>query len=305
MSDYFEIMQASFQSPEEKMFYDQMVRKYGLRQPRRIFGLKHDEVMLANLDSKSKHTAILLDALESTSTTTKKLDFNTYEVDFQLVLDFAKVLKPSCLQLNFDYNKKWSTLNGLVKAFPALFELNELVLFVPVYADGDSLLSHFSKFPPSLSFINKFFLHTGDVVKFLRTLVSTKFEEGSPAAIALKRIDNWTFQMRYETEIEEEETMNGYKLLSELVADIIPPDSENTRHIFELHLAVGGEQHVIYVKEEVNHRHEYRIIQLANRIENFNRILASPMDFILNMEEQMSSSDSDPGPDFPDADDDY
>ena len=32
--------------------------------------------------------------------------------------------------------------------------------------------------------------------------------------------------MRYETEIEEEETMNGYKLLSELVADIIPPDSE-------------------------------------------------------------------------------
>ena len=34
------------------------------------------------------------------------------------------------------------------------------------------------------------------------------------------------------------------------------------RHIFELHLAVGDEQHVIYVKEEVNHRHEYRIIQV-------------------------------------------
>ncbi|PAV86302.1 hypothetical protein WR25_20453 [Diploscapter pachys] len=58
------------------------------------------------------------------------------------------------------------------------------------------------------------------------TLVSTKFEEGSPAAIALKRIVNWKFEMDYETETEEEATTNRCKLLSELVADIIPPNSE-------------------------------------------------------------------------------
>ncbi|PAV71449.1 hypothetical protein WR25_22924 [Diploscapter pachys] len=107
-----------------------------------------------------------------------------------------------------------------------MFQLNKLRVLGPVCADDDSLLSHLSKFPPFLSFYNKYFLHNGHIVKFLRTLVSTKFEERSPAAVALKRIVNWTFQMSYETKTEEGETMRGCKLLSELVADIIPPDSE-------------------------------------------------------------------------------
>ncbi|PAV82355.1 hypothetical protein WR25_04572 [Diploscapter pachys] len=217
-------------SSEKKMFYDYIGRKYRIRQPRRIFGLKHDEVMLANLDSKSKHTAILLDALESTSTTTRRLDFNTNATDFQLSLDFAKVLKPSCLQFSFDHKTKEITLNELVEAFPALSELDELLVLGSLHVDSDSLLSYFPKFPPSLYFDNDFsfkgFLHTGNIVKFFRTLVSTKFEERSPAAVALKRIVNWSFQMSYETKTEEGETMRGYKLMSELVADIIPPDSE-------------------------------------------------------------------------------
>ena len=44
-----------------------------------------------DLDSESKHTTILLDALESTSSTTRELCFNTNEADFQLVLAFVKV----------------------------------------------------------------------------------------------------------------------------------------------------------------------------------------------------------------------
>ena len=34
------------------------------------------------------------------------------------------------------------------------------------------------------------------------------------------------------------------------------------RRIFELRLAVGDKQHVIYVKEEVDHLHEDRSIQV-------------------------------------------
>ena len=68
-----------------------------------------------NLESKSKHTAILLDALESTSTTTKKLDFNTYEVDFQLVLDFAKASiyfeTTICNLKNFERNIRKININ--------------------------------------------------------------------------------------------------------------------------------------------------------------------------------------------------
>ncbi|PAV87878.1 hypothetical protein WR25_08655 [Diploscapter pachys] len=316
------IRYVSFQSSKKKMFYGRMTEFFGSRQPHRIIGLKYDEVVLVTLDSKSKHTATLLDALESTSTTTRKLYFDANEVDFQLVLAFVKVLKPSYLQLDFSFNEQGITFNELAEAFPALFELNELNMCVPIHADGDSLLSHFSKFPPSLCFDNacpftpfEGFLHIGDIVKFLRTLVSTKFEEGSPAAVALKRIVNWKFEMSYETVTEEGATTNGYKLLSELVADIIPPDSEIMnldsamgtveRRIFELHLAVGDEQHVIYVKEEVDHLHEDRSIQLANRIEDLNEILESPDGSIMSdMDEQMSTSDSDPDSDMVDSDED-
>ncbi|PAV57333.1 hypothetical protein WR25_13731 isoform C [Diploscapter pachys] len=310
-------MQISFQSSMEKLFYgDQMAGVFVLRQPPRIFGLKHNRVVLTDLDSESKHTAILLGALESTSTTTKKLCFNMNELDFQLSLDFVKVLKPSCLQLTFYRNVKWTTLNELAEAFPALFELNELYVSGPMHADGDSLLSHFPKFPPSLCFNNTSFLHDGHVVKFFRTLVSTKFEEGSPAAIALKRIVNWTFEMNYETETEEGETMNDYKLLSELVADIIPPDSEIInldsaigtveRRIFELRLAVGDEQHVIYVKEEVDSLNRCRTIQLANQTAKLDEVLDSPDSSIIpDMVEQVSIFDSDPDPDFSDENDDY
>ena len=35
------------------------------------------------------------------------------------------------------------------------------------------------------------------------------------------------------------------------------------RRIFELHLSVGDEQHVIYVKEEVDHTHKDRLIQVV------------------------------------------
>ncbi|PAV57331.1 hypothetical protein WR25_13731 isoform A [Diploscapter pachys] len=304
-------------SSMEKLFYgDQMAGVFVLRQPPRIFGLKHNRVVLTDLDSESKHTAILLGALESTSTTTKKLCFNMNELDFQLSLDFVKVLKPSCLQLTFYRNVKWTTLNELAEAFPALFELNELYVSGPMHADGDSLLSHFPKFPPSLCFNNTSFLHDGHVVKFFRTLVSTKFEEGSPAAIALKRIVNWTFEMNYETETEEGETMNDYKLLSELVADIIPPDSEIInldsaigtveRRIFELRLAVGDEQHVIYVKEEVDSLNRCRTIQLANQTAKLDEVLDSPDSSIIpDMVEQVSIFDSDPDPDFSDENDDY
>ncbi|PAV60178.1 hypothetical protein WR25_18517 [Diploscapter pachys] len=286
------------------------------RQPHRIFGLKHNLVVLANLDSKSKHTAILLDALKSTSTTTRKLYCSdTNKADFLLLLAFVKVLKPSCLQLTFYHNEKWSTLNELVETFPALFEVNELLVRGPVHADGDSLLSHLSKFPPSLCFNNTSFLHDGHVVKFLRALVSTKFEEGSPAATALKRIVNWTFQMNYETDIKEGETRNGYKLLSELVPDIIPPYSEIMnlisltgtfeRRIFELHLSVGNEQHVIYIKEEIDNVDKYKIIQLANQIADLCATLDSPYGSITSdMNEQMSTSDSDPDSDMVDSDED-
>ncbi|PAV87500.1 hypothetical protein WR25_18628 [Diploscapter pachys] len=274
-------------SSEKKMFYDQMARTYGSRQPHRIFGLEHNRVVFRDLDSESKHTAILLDALKSTSTTTRKLYCSgTNKADFLLSFAFAK--------------------------------LNKLTVFGFVHADDDSLLSHLSKFPPSLGFNNTsfpHFLHDGHVVKFLRTLVSTKFEEGSPAANALKRIVNWTFQMNYETETEEEATTNRCKLLSELVADIIAPNSEIVnldaamgaieRRIFELRLAVGDEQHVIYVKEEVEHLHGYRAIQLANQTEDFSKILDSkdssiPSDLV----ERMSSSDSDPDSDIVDPDED-
>ena len=44
-----------------------------------------------DLDSESKHTTILLNALESTSTTTKKLVFRMNKADFQLSYAFAKV----------------------------------------------------------------------------------------------------------------------------------------------------------------------------------------------------------------------
>ncbi|PAV65772.1 hypothetical protein WR25_17428 isoform B [Diploscapter pachys] len=295
------------------MFYDQIGKEYVLRQPRRIFGLKHDEVMLVDLDSKSKHTAILLDALESTSTTTRKLNCSgTNKVNFLLSFAFAKVLKPSYLIVGFRY-EKWNTLNELVEAFPALSELNELRVVGPVCADDDSLLSHLSKFPPSLCFHNSSFLHDGHVVKFLRTLVSTKFEEGSPTAVALKRIVNWTFQMSYETKTEEEATTNRCKLLSELVADIIPPDSEIVnldsetgaveRRIFELHLAVGDEQHVVYVKEEIDSLNRCRIIQLANQTADLRRIQESPASSTTSdVDEQMPSSDSDPDSDMVDSD---
>ncbi|PAV69447.1 hypothetical protein WR25_09049 [Diploscapter pachys] len=315
-----------FQSSKKKMFRDSMARFLDSRQPRRIFGLKYNNIVLTDLDSESKHTAILLDALESTSSTTRKLCFNTNEADFQLSLDFVKVLKPSRLQLTFYYNEKWTTLNELVEAFPALFELNELYVSGPVHADSDSLLNHLSKFPPSLCFYYNF-LHDGHVVKFFRTLVSTRFEEESPAAIALKRIVNWTFQISYRTKTEEGKTMRGYKLLSKLVADIIPPNSEIMildsamgtveRRIFELHLAVGDEQHVIYVKEEVDSLYKDRIIQLANRIEDLKETLVS-LDtdeqsvfilFILSVNSsshfRMSSSDNDTDLDFSDEDDDY
>ncbi|PAV56979.1 hypothetical protein WR25_16745 [Diploscapter pachys] len=301
---------------KEKMFCDEMAGFFGSRQPPKIFGLKHNRVVLTDLDSESKHTSILLGALESTSTTARKLCFDVNEADFQLSLDFAKVLKSSCLQLTFRYNKKGTTLNELVEAFPALFELNELSVLGPVNADGDSLFRHLSKFPPSLCFNNTSFLHDGHVVKFLRTLVSTKFEEGSPAAASLKRIVNWTFDISYEIGIEEGETMNSYKLLSELVADIIPPDSKIMnldsamgtveRRIFELHLAVGDEQHVIYVKEEIDNLHRYRAIQLANQTADFCEVVDSPDSSIISdMVEQVSIFDSDPDPDFSDANDDY
>ncbi|PAV56419.1 hypothetical protein WR25_09727 [Diploscapter pachys] len=277
-------------SPEEKMFYDEATKFLDSRQPRRIFGLKHDEVMLIDLDSKSEHAAILLDALKSTSTTTRKLYFVMNEVDFQLSLDFVEVLRPVYLRLDFNTNEKWSTLNEVVEAFPDLFKLNELTMLGPVHADGDSLLSHFPKFPPSLCFTNtsflttlEGFLHVGHVVKFLKTLVSTKFEKGGPAANALKRIVNWTFET-YRTETEEGGTTDDCKLLVELVKGIPPNsivnlDSETgavERRIFELHLTVSDGQHVIYVKEEVSHRHKEKAIQLANRIEDFNEILDSP-----------------------------
>ena len=44
-----------------------------------------------DLNSENKHTAVLLDALESTSTTAKKLYFAVNETDFQLLLAFVKV----------------------------------------------------------------------------------------------------------------------------------------------------------------------------------------------------------------------
>ena len=44
-----------------------------------------------DLDSESKHTAILLDALKSTSTTTRELTFDTCKNDFELSFAFAKV----------------------------------------------------------------------------------------------------------------------------------------------------------------------------------------------------------------------
>ena len=44
-----------------------------------------------DLDSESKHTSILLGALESTSTTARKLCFDVNEADFQLSLDFVEV----------------------------------------------------------------------------------------------------------------------------------------------------------------------------------------------------------------------
>ena len=44
-----------------------------------------------DLDTENKHTAIFLDALESTSTTTRTLLFSADKADFQLLLAFAKV----------------------------------------------------------------------------------------------------------------------------------------------------------------------------------------------------------------------
>ncbi|PAV56420.1 hypothetical protein WR25_09728 [Diploscapter pachys] len=304
---------------EKKMFSVEIFGPVCSRQPHRIFGVEHNRVVFRYLDSESKHMAILLGALESTSTTTKTLYCTgAKKANFLLSFAFAKVLKPSCLELDFE-NEKWSTLNEVVEAFPTLSELNKLTVFGSVQTDDDSLLSHLSKFPPSLSFYHTYFLHDGYAVEFLRTLVSTKFEEGSAAATALKRVVNWTFDMyygmSYESETEEEETTSGYKLLSELVADIIPSDSEIVnldsatgaveRHIFELHLALGNEQHVIYVKEEVDHTHEIRLIQLANRIEDFNEILDSPdSSTTSDVDEQLSSSDDDPDSDMVDSDED-
>ncbi|PAV56544.1 hypothetical protein WR25_11245 [Diploscapter pachys] len=262
-------------SSEKKMFCVEMSSSACSRQPHRIFGLKHNRVVLTDLDSKSKHTAILLDALKSTSTTTRKLDCSgANKADFLLSFAFAKVLKPSCLDLGFDYNEECTTLNELVEAFPALFKLKKFTVLGPVRADGDSLFSHLSKLPRSLCF-NDAFLHDGHVVKFLRALVSTKFEERSPAAAALKRLINWTFVMNYETKTEEGETMRGYRFLSELVADIIPPGSKYKRRLFKLHLTVGDEQHVIYVKEEVDHLHEDRLIQLVNQTARLDEILGT------------------------------
>ncbi|PAV75563.1 hypothetical protein WR25_11254 [Diploscapter pachys] len=297
-------------SSEKKMFSVEMAEFSDSRQPPRIFGLKHNLVVLTNLDSERKHAAVLLNALELTSTTTRKFDFGANEVDFQLLLAFVKVLKPSSLELDFDNNEKWTTLNELIEAAPALFELNGLIVHGPVHADDDSLLSHLPKFPPSLCFNNSLsrilpeeFLYVGHVVKFLRTLVSTKFEEGSPAAIALKRIVNWTFEIKYETETGKGATTNGYKLLSELAADIIPPGSENKRRIFKLRLAVGDEQHVIYVKEEIDNRHEFRLIQLANQTSDFCTTLDSPTSSITSdTDEQMFSSDGDSDSDMVDSD---
>ncbi|PAV65866.1 hypothetical protein WR25_09230 [Diploscapter pachys] len=81
-------------SLKEKMFCGkEMTGIFNLRQPPRIFGLKHNLVILRELDSESKHTATLLDALESTSTTTRKLCFVIYKADFQLVLAFTKKIK--------------------------------------------------------------------------------------------------------------------------------------------------------------------------------------------------------------------
>ena len=49
-----------------------------------------------------------------------------------------------------------------------VFQLNKLTVFGSVQADDDSLLSHLSKFPPSLSFYHTYFLHDGYAVEFLR-----------------------------------------------------------------------------------------------------------------------------------------
>ncbi|PAV65769.1 hypothetical protein WR25_17426 [Diploscapter pachys] len=302
-------------SEEKKMFNIYMAEPFGSRQPRRIFGLRHYKFILLDLDSENKYTAILLNALESTSTTTRELCFSgTNKANSQLWSAFAKVLDTICLQLNF-YSEQETTLNELVEALPILPELYELSVFGPVNADSDSLFSHLSKFPPSLYFRKKFFLHIGDFVKFFKTLVSTKFEEGSAAAVALKQIVNWKFEMNYETKTEEGETMNVHKFLSELVADIIPPNSEIVnldsetgaveRRIFELHLAVDDEQYVIYVKEEIFSFNRCRKIQLANQTECLRSIQNSPNSSIASdVDEQMPSSDSDPDSEMVDSDED-
>ena len=52
-------------------------------------------------------------------------------------------------------------------------------------------------------------------------------------------------------------------LLSKLqIVDLDSATDKVKRRIFELHLAVGDEQHVIYVKEEVDHSNRYRAIQV-------------------------------------------
>ncbi|PAV86300.1 hypothetical protein WR25_20451 [Diploscapter pachys] len=131
------------------------------------------------------------------------------------------VLKPSCLELDFDNNDKWTTLNEFVESFSVLFELNKLHVHSPIHADEDSLLSHFSKFPPSLCFDNVLsralpegFLHVGHAAKFLRwrqnnnasrvtSNINNAYSEGT---VSCWTVNRWFYRFAAEdTSLQENE----------------------------------------------------------------------------------------------------